>query len=89
MSAKIHRKKTWPQYFEAVKKGHKKFDVRLDDFDCKAGDFLVLKEWDPKTEKFTGRELKKRVSFVFKTRDARFWSQKELAEKGLQVFSLE
>jgi len=49
------KKKIWPKYFELVKSGKKKFEVRLADFRIKEGDILILEEWDPKTEKYTGR----------------------------------
>lgn len=37
------------------------------------GDELILKEWDPKTKQYTGRELTKIISFVLKTKDCKFW----------------
>ena len=50
-------KKTWPGFFEKVARGEKSFEVRLADFECKAGDILVLKEWDPASKKYTGRSI--------------------------------
>lgn len=44
----IIRKKIWPEFFEAVKSGKKRFEVRLADFKIKEGDKLVLEEWDQK-----------------------------------------
>jgi ribosomal protein S17 len=74
---KTIEKKTWPELFEKVKNGEKNFDVRLADFKCSSGDVLVLKEWDPKTEKFTGRVVKKKVKFVMKTKNLeKFWGKK-------------
>jgi len=35
---RTHRLKTWPQYFEAVLKGTKRFDIRVDDRDFAVGD---------------------------------------------------
>lgn len=43
-------KKCWPEYFNKVLEGKKTFDFRLADFECKEGDILVLKEWDPNTK---------------------------------------
>jgi len=60
------KKKIWPKYFELVKSGKKKFEVRLADFRIKEGDILILEEWDPKTEKYTGRKIKKKVKYVLK-----------------------
>ena len=44
------KKKTWPEYFEAILSGKKKFDMRLADFDIQEGDTLLLEEWDPKNK---------------------------------------
>ena len=56
----------------------------------KPGDVIILKEWDPKTKKYTGREIKKKVNFVLKTKEMqRFHSKDELDKYGLQVIQLE
>jgi len=86
----IIKKKTWPKYFEAVASGKKKYDLRLNDFEIKEGDILVLEEWDPKTKKYTGRKIKKKATYVGKFRiDKLFWPKKEIEDKGLQIISLE
>ena len=73
-----------------VLKGEKYFELRLADFECKPGDVIILKEWDPKTKKYTGREIKKKVNFVLKTKEMqRFHSKDELDKYGLQVIQLE
>lgn len=51
------RKKIWPEYFELIKSGKKRFELRVDDFDVKDGDTLVLEEWDPGTKEYTGRKI--------------------------------
>ncbi len=55
----IIEKKIWPKYFELVKSDKKKFELRLADFKIKREDILVLKGWNPKTKKYTGRKIKK------------------------------
>jgi hypothetical protein len=47
-----HELKIWPQYFDAVIRGDKMFEVRGTDRDFQTGDDVRLREWDPK--KFTG-----------------------------------
>jgi len=42
------KKKLWPQYFDAVVAGKKKYELRLNDFEINEGDTLALEEWDPK-----------------------------------------
>jgi len=86
----IIEKKIWPKYFEAVASGKKKFELRLDDFAVAEGDTLLLKEWDPKVKEYTGRQVKKQVTYVAKFRvDELFWPEAEVKEKGIQVISLE
>lgn len=83
------KKKIWPEYFELVLSGKKKFEVRVADFEIKEGDTLVLEEWNPKTKEYTGRIIEKKVGYTLKfTLDS--FGQKELIEdKGLMVISLE
>lgn len=86
---KKHIKKAWPELFQDVLDGKKNFDLRLADWKCEEGDILILKEWDPKTKKYTGRELSKKVSYVFKFKiDKLFWTKKEIEKHGIQVLSL-
>lgn len=86
---KKHIKKAWPKLFQDVFDGKKNFDLRLADWKCEEGDILILKEWDPKTKKYTGRELSKKVSYVFKFKtDKLFWTKEEIEKHGIQVLSL-
>lgn len=82
-------KKTWPKYFQDVLDGKKKFDVRLNDFDCEIGDVLVFKEYDPNTKQYTGREVEKRVEYVLKTKENDFWKKEDIDEYGYIVMGLE
>ncbi len=83
---RIIEKKTWPELFEKVKLRKKNFDVRLADFKCSPGDILVLKEWDPKLKKYTGRSLRRKAKLVLKTKDLEtFWSKSDIKKHGFQV----
>ena len=84
----IVKKKIWPQNFDMVASGKKKFELRLADFDIKEGDTLVLEEWDPKTKKYTGRSLEKKVDYVHKFNLNSYGQEKEIAEKGLLVIQI-
>lgn len=44
-----HELKIWPEYFNAVRRGDKTFEIRKDDRAPRfeVGDFVLLKEWDP------------------------------------------
>ena len=60
----IHELKIWNEYFEEVFMRHKTFEVRKADRPFAKGDILILKEWNPKTEQYTGREMARGVSYV-------------------------
>lgn len=42
-----HELKTWPVFFDAVKRGDKTFEVRKNDRGFQRGDRLVLRKYDP------------------------------------------
>lgn len=81
-------KKIWPGYLEKIVSGEKMFELRLADFDCKKGDTLVLREWDPKKNEYTGRAIEKKVTYVLKTKDIKFWSEEEIDKFGYQILSI-
>ena len=54
---KTIKKKIWPEYFDAVESGKKKFELRLNDFGVEEGDILLLEVWDTKTKEYTGRSI--------------------------------
>lgn len=78
-------KKIWPEYFEKVKSGEKNFELRLADWECKAGDVLVLREWNPETKEYTGRQTEKVVGYVLKTKDVKLFSDEDVLKYGYQV----
>ena len=80
-------KKSWPDIFESVLDGKKKFDLRLADFEINKGDVLVLKEWDPATKEYTGRVLEKEVTYILKTKNQKFWRQEDVEKYGFQIVS--
>ena len=84
----IIKKKFWPQYFDLVASGKKKFDLRLADFDVQEGDTLILEEWDPVTKQYTGRTIEKTVDFVLKFDLNSFGQAREIQEKGLYVIQI-
>jgi len=74
-----HTLKTWPAYFDAVKRGEKTFEIRRDDRGFQKGDILVLQRTRPdclsEVEYQFGRsemsgnpaaryELRKRIGYV-------------------------
>ncbi len=86
---KIIHKKIWPKYFDVISSGKKNFELRLNDFKINEGDTLILEEWNPKTKQYTGRKIKKQVTYVTKFKiDKLFWPEEEIKKKGIQIISI-
>ena len=88
----IIEKKIWPGNFGKVASGEKTYEPRLGDFVIKEGDTLLLREWDPKKEKYTGREVRKKVKSVLKLSPSelrKYWSLDDIEKHGLQIISIE
>jgi hypothetical protein len=76
LMARTHNLKCWPKYFEAVMSGAKTFELRLDDRGFfalrlddrgfKVGDDILLMEWDPDSERYTGGEDELRITYVMR-----------------------
>ena len=80
-------KKVWPDYFQKILDGEKTYELRLADFECQEGDELVLREWDPAKKEYTGREISKKVTYVLKTKDVKFWDKADIEKYGFQIIS--
>ena len=80
-------KKVWPEYFQKIVDGVKTYELRLADFECRPGDTLALKEWNPQTQQYTGRVLEKQVTYVGKTKSQPFWPKEEVEKYGFQIIA--
>lgn len=63
---KVHELKCWPEYFEELAARNKMFELRKNDRDFKVGETLLIKEWNPKTESYTGRFGRFVITYVLK-----------------------
>ena len=61
---KTHNLKIWPEHFDAVASGVKRFELRFDDRGFNVGDRLVLREWN--LDMHTGRSCERVVSHILK-----------------------
>ena len=61
-----HDLKIWPEFFEDVISGAKRYEVRFNRHDFQVGDTLLLREWSPKTVEYSGRECSVRVMHISK-----------------------
>ncbi len=80
-------KKVWPKYFQLIIEGKKTYELRLADWTCEIGDILILKEWDPETKTYTGRTIEKKVTYIGKTKNIKFWNEEEINKYGFQIIS--
>lgn len=60
----VHVLKTWPEYFEAVADGRKTFEIRKDDRGFQVGDTLLLQEYVPNPEHYTGRNITSGITYI-------------------------
>lgn len=59
-----HALKTWKGFYEAIESGDKNFEVRKADRPFKVGDDLLLQEYDKDKNEYTGRETKRRITYI-------------------------
>lgn len=66
-----HKLKTWPNYWDAVARGDKTFEVRRDDRGFQRGDVLVLQKYEigygyhtEDGSRFKVKELRRRVTWI-------------------------
>jgi hypothetical protein len=59
-----HELKTWPGPFQDVLEGRKTVELRRDDRGFAVGDWLILREWDPESATYSGRQVVRGISHV-------------------------
>lgn len=59
-----HQLKAWPEFFKDTFSGVKTAELRYNDRDYQEGDVLWLREWEPNTGEYSGRECWRRVGHV-------------------------
>jgi hypothetical protein len=64
--AETHEIKCWSDYFHAICRNEKRFDVRRDDRGYQKGDTVVLKEWANRADvpHFTGNEEQRKIKYI-------------------------
>jgi ASC-1-like (ASCH) protein len=59
-----HDLKVWPEYFAALIDGRKTFEARKNDRGFKVGDTLLLREYAPGPDEYTGRSMVKTITHM-------------------------
>ncbi len=61
---KVHKLKIWPEFFIKVKALEKLFEVRYNDRDYKQGDMVVLEEYNPVSQEYTGDFIRAEIGYM-------------------------
>lgn len=60
----VHELKILPEYYNAQIEGKKNFEIRKNDRSFQIGDWLLLKEYNPKIKKFTERKVMVEITYI-------------------------
>jgi hypothetical protein len=80
----IHEKKILQIYFEKILNNEKTFEIRLGNEDYSPGDTIILKEITLERE-YTGREIKKEITYVTNTKNCNYWPEENIEKYGLSI----
>lgn len=59
-----HALKTWPDFYHRIEDGSKPFEVRKLDRPFKEGDTVLLQEFDPGDNTYTGKECSFKITYL-------------------------
>ena len=82
---RVIEKKIWPEFFRAVKSGKHRAGLRLADFRLRRGDTLLLREWNPRTRRYTGRVVRRKVRWLTRLDIFKFYSPRGIKRHGLYL----
>jgi hypothetical protein len=66
----VHELKTWEEYFNAIASGEKTFELRKNDRGFLTGDELLLREYNQQSQLYTGRTVRRKISYVLSGNEA-------------------
>lgn len=66
---RAHKIKIWPDPFDAVVRENKWHEIRKADRDYRVFDYLLLCEFNPLTDEFTGRYEVRQITHITKAED--------------------
>lgn len=68
MTKREHRVKSWAHFYDAIRDGLKKHDLRLNDRDYQIGDVLILERYDNVKGEYTGESQRAVVTYMTSNR---------------------
>lgn len=66
----VHELKTWEKYFQLMVSGEKTFELRKNDRGFVAGHELLLREYNPLAQTYTGQTLRQKITYVLENSEA-------------------
>lgn len=72
----VHELKTWSKYFSLIKSGEKPFELRINDRGFLPGHELLLHEYNPNTQSYTGQTLRRKITCVLEGSEAQHFGLK-------------
>lgn len=61
----VHELKSWTMFFEDIMSGARTSDIRFTgDRRFKVGDTMILREWDPVVNRYTGRAIDVTITYI-------------------------
>lgn len=60
----VHELKTYTEYFQRILTNEKPFEIRINDRDYQKGDTLLLREYYPKENTYSGMEAQFIVGYI-------------------------
>jgi len=66
----VHELKTWSKYFNMIKSGEKPFELRKNDRGFLVGHELLLREYNPEKQSYTGQMLSRKITCVLEGSEA-------------------
>jgi hypothetical protein len=85
----IHILKCWPEFYNEVITGQKKFEFRLNDGNYKTCDALLLQEYSSHKKLYSGRSTKVRVTSVLEVEAIPFTGKGCIEIKKCVIMSIE
>ncbi len=72
----VHELKTWEEYYRLVESGEKPFELRKNDRGFLVDHELLLREYNPNTQSYTGRKLRRKITYILQGSEAEIFGLK-------------
>jgi hypothetical protein len=84
----VHVVKSWSMFFADILSGDRTSDIRLNDRRYQAGDQMLLKEYDPVKQEYTGREQLVTITYMQQNKSNPCAISRDALKDGYVVLSI-